>query len=216
MASDALKRAPEMLAPIAVTYDLRIRQCGIDPRGVYWKTVEGQKLRFEILLGIIDARFDEEGTVQINDLGCGYGALFDLMQDMPCMRKGRYFGYDISEEMIKTCRRRIQDPRATFEQTLIATKQADYSLVSGTYNMRMDVDIKFWRDYIKESLVQLWRSTRRGLAFNLLSTHDKQKVSGLYYSDPAEYLDFCLRNLSDNVAIMHDYPLKEFTIYVHR
>jgi SAM-dependent methyltransferase len=216
MVSDVLRRAPEMLAPIAMTYDLRIRQCGTHPRGVYWKTVEGQRLRFDVLLGIIDQRFDDEGTVVINDLGCGYGALFDVLKDLPAFSKGQYYGYDISEEMVRTCRKRIQDPRASFELGLIASKPADYSLVSGTFNMCMDVDRKFWRDYIKESLIQLWKTTRRGLAFNMLSAIDKNQVSGLFYADPAEYLDFCLHSLSDNVALLHDYPLKEWTIYVHR
>lgn len=216
MPSAVLKRAPEILAPIAMAYGLRIRQCGIHPRGVYWKNEEGQKLRFEILAGILDPRFDEHGGVTINDLGCGYGALFDVLRDAPCMRNGRYYGYDISEEMVRIARRRIPDPRASFEKSMMATREADYSLVSGTFNMKMDTDVASWREYVKESLVQLWRTTRLGLAFNMLSVHEKKKQDGLYYADPCEYMDFCLRSLSQNVAVMHDYPLKEWTIFIHR
>ena len=212
------KRAAELLAPISMVYDLRIRECGIHPRGVYWKSEEGQKLRFEILLGIVDPRFDIAGGVTINDLGCGYGALFDTIRDTPAMGNGRYYGYDISQEMIKTARNRIQDPRATFTQGMFAIQEADYSLVSGTYNMHMDSDLDDWRGYIKESLGQLWKKTKRGLAFNLLSVHEKKKnrQSGLYYADPCEYFDFCARSLSTNVTLMHGYPLMEWTIFVHR
>jgi SAM-dependent methyltransferase len=216
MISPILKRAPEILAPIAVAYGLRLKECGHHPRGVYWKTHEGQKLRFEILLGIVDPRFDAGGGVRINDLGCGYGALFDLLKVMPAMLNGQYHGYDISEEMVETARGRIQDPRASFEQSMVANKKADYSLVSGTFNMKMDSDPAYWLDYTKESLVHLWRATERGLAFNMLSIYDKHKQSGLYYADPGHFFDFCMKNLSRNVTLMHDYPLMEWTIFVHR
>jgi SAM-dependent methyltransferase len=216
MISPILKRAPEVLAPIAVAYGRRLKECGLHPRGVYWKTHEGQTLRFEILLGIIDPRFDETGGIRINDLGCGYGALFELLKDMPAMVGGQYYGYDISEDMVKTAQEKIQDSRASFERNMIASKRADYSIVSGTFNMKMDSDPNYWLDYIKESLIQLWRTTERGLAFNMLSSYEKHKQFGLYYADPSFFFEFCMQNLSKNVTLLHDYQLVEWAIFVHR
>ena len=73
MVSAVLKRASEILAPIAGIYSHRLGQYGAAPRGVFWKTEEGQRLRFDVLMGAFDAAA-EKGGITINDLGCGYGA----------------------------------------------------------------------------------------------------------------------------------------------
>jgi hypothetical protein len=39
-------------------------------------------------------------------------------------------------------------------------------------------------------------------------------VDRLFYGDPCFYFDWCKRNLSRNVALLHDYGLYEFTILV--
>ena len=129
---------------------------------------------------------------------------------------GQYYGYDISEDMVKTAQEKIQDSRASFERNMIASKRADYSIVSGTFNMKMDSDPNYWLDYIKESLIQLWRTTERGLAFNMLSSYEKHKQFGLYYADPSFFFEFCMQNLSKNVTLLHDYQLVEWAIFVHR
>ncbi len=54
MTSDVLKKAPEILAPIAVAYGQRLMKFGAEPKGVLWKSRDGQLLRFEVLAGILD------------------------------------------------------------------------------------------------------------------------------------------------------------------
>ena len=215
MVSAALKRASQILAPIAALYGQRLEQFGAAPRGVFWKTEEGQRLRFDVLMGVLDAAADA-GGITVNDLGCGYGALFDFLKDLPAMRGGRYFGYDISKDMVQTARRRIDDRRALFVQTMAATRDADYSFASGTYNMCTDTGEAEWMKYVKASLTHLWSRSHKGMAFNMLSSHGKKRLGNLYYSDPAPYFDFCMRKLSKNVALLHDYPLPEWTIIVRR
>jgi len=36
----------------------------------------------------------------------------------------------------------------------------------------------------------------------------------LYYADPRLYFDYCKRNFSRHVALLHDYGLWEFTVIV--
>jgi len=38
----------------------------------------------------------------------------------------------------------------------------------------------------------------------------------LYFGDPLLYFDFCKRNFSRNVALLHDYGLYDFTILVRK
>jgi SAM-dependent methyltransferase len=216
MNPDDIRDAARRLAPIAVLYDVRVRECGPTARGVYWRNEEGQRLRFEILLGVLDIK-DDDGGLTLTDLGCGYGAFFDFVAPRPLMRNSRYFGYDISGGMVREAAKRIRDPRARFEQSLMATRAADYSFVSGTYNMKLDENDRDWAAYIERSLKDLWSKTRKGLAFNMLcATTKNRKESDLYYADWRVFRDFCTDELSPHVTVLRDYPLAEWTIYVHR
>jgi len=216
MDPDDIRNAARRLAPIAALYDFRLRECGPTARGVYWRNEEGQRLRFEVLLGVIDIK-DDAGGISLNDLGCGYGAFFEFVASRPFMRNSRYFGYDISEGMVREAVRRVRDPRASFEQSLMATREADYSVVSGTYNMKLDESDRDWAAYVEGSLRDLWSKTRKGLAFNMLCAATKsRKDRDLYYADWREFRDFCTEELSPHVTMLRDYPLAEWTIYVHR
>ncbi|MCG8508035.1 MAG: class I SAM-dependent methyltransferase [Rhodospirillales bacterium] len=209
-------RQARLLTPLAILYDLRLRECGPTARGVYWKNEAGQRLRFEVLLGVVDPA-DDRGGITINDLGCGYGAMFDFLADQPMMRDSRYHGYDISEQMILKAKQQTKDPRANFEESLMANHEADYSFVSGTYNMKLDEHDRDWTAYVEESLADLWVKTRKGLAFNMLCSQTKnRKERDLYYADWKQFRDFCLSELSPHVMVNRDYPLAEWTIYVNR
>jgi hypothetical protein len=209
-----LSDAPRLLAPIAVHYGAALRTYGAQPRGVFWRDTKGQRLRFEQLIGILDED-DWKGGLILNDLGCGYGAMFDFLADLPFMKDGRYQGYDITEEMVACCSQRITDPRASFEQSLRATKMADYSFVSGTYNLRLDIPDDKWMDHIQRSLVDLATVSRKGLAFNMLGAdRSKRRQKTLYYARPEPFYDFCLRVISPHVTLVTDYPLAEWTIWV--
>ncbi|MDP6120862.1 MAG: methyltransferase domain-containing protein, partial [Rhodospirillales bacterium] len=147
-----LSDAPKLLAPVATVYDLQLDHHGIEARGVLWRNEENQRMRFEVLAGIIEAE-DDKGGITVNDLGCGYGAFFTFLEDRPAMTDGRYYGYDISEDMVKAARQSIQDRRVTFSHSLVATHYADYSFASGTYNLKLDNDEAAWKKYVKESLI---------------------------------------------------------------
>ena len=205
---------PRLLAPIAELYTAALRVYGAQPRGVFWRNAEGQRLRFEQLTGILDE--DDWGRgLSINDLGCGYGAMFEFLADAPFMKEGRYRGYDITEDMVECCRQRITDPRASFEHSPRATEVADYSFVSGTYNMRLDTPDEAWLDYIQRSLLDLATMSRKGLAFNMLAAdRSKRSQSTLYYAPSEPLYDFCLRAISPHVTLVTDYPLAEWTIWI--
>lgn len=216
MNPDDIREAARKLAPIAVLYDIRLKECGATARGVFWHNEDGQRLRFEQLVGIIDP-MDEVGGIVLNDLGCGYGAFFDFIAPRPFMRDSRYFGYDISEGMVCEAAQRIRDPRAQFAQCLTATREADYSFVSGTYNMKLDENDRDWAAYVEGSLKDLWSKTRKGLAFNMLCANaKKRKEHDLYYADWRVFHDFCVKELSPRVAVLRDYHLAEWTIHVRR
>ena len=38
----------------------------------------------------------------------------------------------------------------------------------------------------------------------------------LYYADPCALFDYCKRNFSRNVALLHDYKIYDFTLIVRK
>ena len=164
---------------------------------------------------MITARPDHR-PISINELGCGYGAMFDAFRAEPFQRGGSYWGYDINQRMLAQAEARISDPRARFIHGHEVTREADYSLVSGTYNIKMDADEATWLSFIEQSLSMLWENTRHGLAFNMMSRLGEHKEKNLYYADPVHFVEFCQQALSPKVCLRHDYHLPEWTIYVYR
>ncbi|NQV98690.1 MAG: methyltransferase domain-containing protein [Rhodospirillales bacterium] len=213
--TDILRRAPRILSPVARAYERRLRQFGNDPRGVFWQNQEFQFRRFELLSRIFRPA-DQEGGVTIHDFGCGYGALFDYLADQPVMTNSTYLGTDMSSRMIAAAREKITDPRARFLRHLQAVDEADYTLVSGTFNMHLGQDEADWEAYVKASLQQLWSKTRRGLAFNMLRDDAEEIFDGLYYINGHDLFDFCATHLSPHVTLQNDHPLPDWTLYVRR
>jgi hypothetical protein len=131
----------------------------------------------------------------------------------------RYVGYDIAEPMVEKGREMHPgDPNCVFAARIEDVPVLDYAVVSGTFNMKLDADHDVWTKIVIESLEQMNACAAKGLAFNMLTKYsdaDKMRPD-LYYADPLFFFDFCKRNFSRNVALLHDYELYDFTILVRK
>jgi hypothetical protein len=69
---------------------------------------------------------------------------------------------------------------------------------------------------VLSTLDRMHALSQRGFAFNMLTVHsDAEKMrDDLYYGDPEFFLGHCLARFSRHVALLHDYPLYEFTVLV--
>lgn len=205
---------PDFLKQISHAFNGRIGEFRDTPAGVLWKNADGQLLRFELLAGILDGAPDT-GTVTVNDLGCGYGALLDFLNAMAGMPRFDYAGYDISRKMIEKARQRTKYSRAVFKVDHKADRAADYSFVSGAYNLKLEVEDAPWRNFVRGSLADLWSKTGKALAFNMLDAGAAKRLDSLYYADSGDFMEFA-RTLSPDVTLIDDYPLKEFTVHIKR
>ena len=212
---ETLRAAPRILHPVVHAYERRLSHYGPTAQGVFWKNKEWQFRRYVILEGIFD-NLAQAGGITIHDFGCGYGSLFEYLVDKEVMKFSRYTGTDMSQGMINAAKSRHQDPRAHFVCGVTARQTADYTIVSGTYNMHMGAEEEEWYEYIQASLKQLWRHTRHGLAFNMLRHDTDIKYDGLYYADPVRFLTFARKSLSPDVEIIFDPPLPDFNVFVRR
>ncbi len=202
-----------ILADVAAYYSGKLAVHGQSPQGVDWNGEEGQMLRFRQLCRIID----RPGEVWVNDLGCGYGALFDFLA--ADRSEIRYVGVDISASMIDAARERLKNrPNARFIQASVPDAVGDYGIASGIFNVRLGRTDAEWQAYVESTLDELDRTSRSGFAFNCLTSYsdaDRMRPD-LYYADPCRLFDLCKRRYARNVALNHDYGLYEFTILVRK
>ena len=196
-------------------YAERLAQFGPTPRGADWSSAESQLLRFDRLLAAI-AEADDSDTSLV-DYGCGYGALLDVLRSRG--RRLRYHGFDISGTMIDAARTRHGgDEGATFTTELSAVPRSHYTLASGIFNVRLGHGVQEWHEYVMETLAAIDALSTRAFAFNMLSTYSDpdRRREDLFYADPLSMFDACKRQFSARVALLHDYPLYEFTLIVRK
>ncbi len=185
-----------------------LQKHGVSPAGAGWADGASQTLRFSVLIEAVGLREGDAATV--NDLGCGYGALYDYL-----MRSGievtDYTGYDISDEMLAAARGHVAAPTARFFRSPTLKDQADFSFLSGPFNHK-SADDEAWMSYAESVVLDLAANSRRGLAFNMMTTKVTYRVDDLYYADADEWLSWCRREVSPNLKLFEDYPLYEWTI----
>lgn len=202
---------PEALSGIRDLYAENLATHGLSSKSVGWKDEDSQLLRFRKLAQVID----RSGSFTVNDWGCGYGAMFGFLDGLPGVELSRYAGYDICQEMVEAAAQAVNSPRARFVLGS-EMEEADYSFVSGTFNVKLQAADADWEGYVKERLEAIYAQSRRGMAFNLLTSYVDWKQENLFYADPSVFFDFCKRHLSRYVTLLHDYPLYEWTILVRR
>lgn len=202
------------LSRIGELYSDNLERNGPVSTAVGWNTPESQRLRFEKLTSVVDA---SDQPFSVNDYGCGYGAHLDHLLERG-MKVSAYHGYDLSEKMLDTARARLGGFQGELDlrQSTTLETEADYTFVSGTFNVRFEASEDEWKRFILGKLDEMHRRSRKGFAFNLLSTYVDWQEPHLFYGDPLFWFDHCKRNYSRQVALLHDYPLYEWTILVRK
>ena len=201
------------LSKVEKLYTQNLETYGIDSRAVGWNSPESQNLRFEKLMFLVE---NNSKPLSINELGCGYGELYKYLEKNK-FNLVKFNGYDISQPMLDSCKDYLMNPNNLFlyNNSKLNTL-ADYSITSGIFNTPFDHKEKKWMKYIKDTIVNLYDNSLKGIAFNFLSSHVDYRLDNLYYQDPSEMLTFCLDSFGKNIKLIHNYPLYEFTIIVYK
>jgi SAM-dependent methyltransferase len=193
-------------------FDKRIQEHGASPRGSDWNSEASQNIRFDQLLKVAETR-----SFSLLDYGCGYGALADYLDARGF--DSDYYGYDILESAIETARKvHGNKPRHVFFTDKSQLPTCDYTLASGIFNFRGEQSFDDWTEYVLGILGEFNQLSLRGFSSNFLTKYsdaDKMRPD-LYYADPLFLFDYCKRNFSKNVALLHDYRLYDFTLIVRK
>jgi SAM-dependent methyltransferase len=210
--SDAPKQVDVLLAGVGEYYSAKVIEHGPSHRGVDWNSKESQELRFNRLLEIVES---PGAPFSLNDYGCGYGALLDYLEAR--FESVVYRGFDVSSAMLDAAK--IAHPNVPphdFVQEAELLAAADYTLASGVFNVRLETAATTWQHYVLDTLEHIASVSTRGFSFNMLTSHSDpgRMRPDLYYADPLFFFEQCRRRFSRRVALLHDYPLYEFTMLV--
>jgi SAM-dependent methyltransferase len=187
-------------------YEDRYREMGRDVRTLGWKSIDDQVLRFEVLCDVGDMK-----DCEVADVGCGFADLYDYLQRR--FGQTRYFGVDISPSLIEDIRR-VRPTLDVQQADILApayARTADYFVLSGALSYKLEDNLAF----TKQMLTKMFGLCRRGVAANFLSSYVNYQHERNYYHRPEDVLSIA-KQITPWVALRHDYPLWEFTIYLYR
>ncbi len=203
----------DIIKEVESYYTDKIVKYGATPQGVDWNSTESQELRYLVLSKIIS---NPSESFSVLDYGCGFGGMYHFYKKF--FMDFKYFGFDISEKMILEARNIEQENENLKWMTTIPNDKYDYVIASGIFNVKLQVAEKLWLEYIIETLEKINSLSVKGFSFNVLTSYsDKEFMKdNLYYADPLYLFDYCKRNFSKNVALLHDYDLYEFTLLIKK
>jgi len=186
---------------------------GPEPKGLNWNSIEAQEIRFEQICKVIDF----STPFSIIDYGCGYGSLIDFLK----LRKQEfsYTGYEIVEEMIVKGRElHLDEWKYFFTNNESELMKSDYVVESGVFNVKQAISDQEWTDYVIGIMNKMNELAAKGFACNFLTSYSDADYMrpDLYYANPTFFFDYCKKNYSRNVALLHDYELYDFTIIVRK
>lgn len=194
-------------------FDRRVELYGAGLEAVDWKSKEAQYNRFEQLLKVVDKR----APFSINDYGCGCGELVNFLTTKNY--EFQYFGFDVSKLMIEKAKETYADcGDCKFFSCLTDLPVSDYTVASGIFNLKFGAGDDEWKNFMLEKVNEINRLSRKGFSFNALTSYSDVEFQrdDLYYADPLFWFDYCKKNISRYVSLLHDYPEYDWTLIVRK
>jgi len=170
-----------------------------------WNEPVGQQTRFKVLSGI--------GTLDnlsVLDAGCGYGDLREYLGNIyPSLR---YFGVEQIPAILRVALDRYSHLPETyfFEGDFSASDlpTVDYVLACGSLNYSNSDNL-----YVLKMIDKLFKNSRIGLGFNLLSKMETENSMLAAYS-PVYITEFC-RKLTGKVTLIENYYQDDYTVFMY-
>ena len=166
---------------------------------VDWKSKKVQYERLSILLKITDG----EKNFTITDYGSGTGELINFLKKR---KYKKYYGYDVSSEMVNFCKKKYKDTKNTFffNSSKITTK-TDFLIASGVFNVRLNTNINKWEKKILKTIEHFNNFSKKGFSFNFLTLYSDPdlKKKKLYYAKPEKIFNYCKKKYKNVFLILH-------------
>jgi len=191
---------------IASYYDELVRKYGHDPRACDYGRAESQQTKFRVLSEVMPL-----AQCNLLDVGCGFADFAGFLQER--FEGLRYFGIDLSPEMIRAARLVRPDLELNVANIEDATFTHAFDVVTANGIFYL---LGEQAESIMQSMIaRMFALAGKALAFNSLSSWAADQEPGEFYADPLKTLEFC-RSLTPWVVLRHDYHPRDFTVYLYK
>lgn len=198
-------------------YEECFQKYGASYRGMDWPNEEDLARRFEVMLKVVQP--DSPKLVSTLDLGCGVGLLIDHLRAKHILNEFEYWGIDLSATMVTVARERHPAQRFEARDILLEALPAqcvDYVIMNGLLTEKVTLSHQTMEAYARDVIRMAFAACRRGIAFNVMSTHVDWNRSDLFHWSLDSVVAFLVRECSRSIVIRMDYGLYEYTVYVYR
>jgi len=194
-------------------YEKSFLKFGNRPQSTYQNNLKTQHIRYERLIN--NLRFGRKPE-SIHDVGSGLCDLHQYLLDKKVSHV--YSGTELVPGMIRASHQKFPDIKI-HQRNILSDKvrdSYDYVVLSGTFNKPGGVEKRAWRSHVFSMIRKMHKMSKKAIAFNHLTTHKTFTDPSLFYMDPGNIFNFCVKNLSRFVLVDHSYPLYELTITVYK
>lgn len=198
--------------------DRRGLEIGDTREGAFWPNEHDRRVRFDVMLDVIERRADT--SVVLCDLGCGTGDLLTRIRERN-LRHITYIGADRSAVALAHARAKFPDttfveidvnaPGADFDRLA-----CDYLVANGMFVAKFELTYDQMWSFLISTIEQVWPKIRRGIAFNVMSKVVDRESDDLFHLPMDEAARLLHKLAGRRVRLRADYGLYEYTAYAYK
>ncbi|MFS0919254.1 class I SAM-dependent methyltransferase [Brevibacillus sp. 179-C 1.1 NHS] len=201
-------------------YEQCFEKYGDNHLGVDWPNEKDVETRFKVMLDLI--AFDQLGkkheNIQLLDFGCGASHFYKYIVKNN-LTNINYTGLDISDKFIDFCKEKYPNNDYYCVDILEAPVQLpvfDYLILNGVFTEKREMSFEDMFLYFKEMIKKVWEISKRGIAFNIMSSQVDWERDDLFHLSLEPLSQFLCKEVSRNFIVRNDYGLYEYTVYVYK
>ena len=202
------------LKGIKEIYENNLLSFGKNYKGVGWKKKKDAITRHRIMSKII---LNKKSRNHILDLGCGLSHFYNYLKINDF--KFKYFGVDLSQEMIRISKKKYPKNKYYCLDILKdhnKISKVDYIVINGLFTQKGKYTNEKMFKFLKKILKISYAKANKGIAFNVMSELVEWKNKGNFYLSIEKITKFINQYLSNSFIINHQYGLYEYTIFIYK
>ena len=185
-----------------------VEKHGYSPKSLAYSGEKSQKIKFNIVteVGI-------EDNCSVLDVGCGFGDYFNYLKQRG-IKNVKYCGIDISNKIVDFAKEKNSSVNVIQGNVLDLSddEKYDYVISLGFNCVKTGSN---W-ETLTQVLDKMWKLSKKGIAYNAVSTFSEDSPRKIYFVSPAKVIDYIMNNLTYKVVFRHDYMPHDFTIFAYK
>ncbi len=185
-----------------------VEKHGYSPKSLAYSGEKSQKIKFNIV-----TKVGIEDNCSVLDVGCGFGDYFNYLKQQG-IKNVKYCGIDISNKIVDLAKEKNSLVNVIQGNVLDLSddEKYDYVISLGFNCVKTGTN---W-ETLTQVLDKMWKLSKKGIAYNAVSTFSETSPRKIYFVSPAKVIDYIMNNLTYKVVFRHDYMPHDFTIFAYK